>query len=117
MVNRLKITLKILPYVAGAIFLSMWIAAMDVSSELSMMTDAGFNLYHDQIDTQVFWFQSKACMVLPPDGSLTNCVYVASITAIPVLTALLLIVLALYAVLRKREGTGDASATRSRSPR
>lgn len=119
MVNRSKIALKILPYIAGVLFLGMWIAAMDVSSELSMMTDAGFNLYHDQIDTQVFWLQSRACMVLPPDGYLTNCVYVASITVIPVLTSLLLIVLGLYAVLRKRAGpaNADANATRSRSPR
>ena len=117
MVNRSKIALKILPYIAGVLFLGMWIAAMDVSSELSMMTDTGFNLYHDSIDTQVFWLQSKACMVLPPDGYLTNCEYVASITAIPVLTALLLIVLVLYAILRKRERPVSASATRSQNPR
>jgi len=102
MVNRSKIALKILPYIAGVIFLGMWIAAMDVSSELSMMTDSGFNIYHDQIDVQVFWLQSRACMVLPPDGYLTNCVYVASISAIPVLTALLLAVLTVFAILRRR---------------
>ena len=102
MVNRSKIALKILPYIAGVIFLGMWIAAMDVSSELSMMTDAGFNIYHDQIDIQVFWLQSRACMVLPPDGFLTNCVYVASISAIPVLTTLLLVVLTVFAILRRR---------------
>ena len=102
MVNRSKIALKILPYIAGVIFLGMWIAAMDVSSELSMMTDSGFNIYHDQIDVQVFWLQSRACMVLPPDGYLTNCVYVASISAIPVLTVLLLAVLAMFAILRRR---------------
>ena len=119
MVNRSKIALKILPYIAGVIFLGMWIAAMDVSSELSMMTDAGFNLYHDQIDVQVFWLQSRACMILPPDGFLTNCVYVASISVIPVLTALLLGVLTVFAILRKREGlpNADVNATRSRSPR
>ena len=102
MVNRSKIALKILPYIAGVIFLGMWIAAMDVSSELSMMTDSGFNIYHDQIDVQVFWLQSRACMVLPPDGYVTNCVYVASISAIPVLTALLLAVLTVFAILRRR---------------
>ena len=102
MVNRSKIALKILPYIAGVIFLGMWIAAMDVSSELSMMTDSGFNIYHDQIDVQVFWLQSRACMVLPPDGYLTNCAYVASISAIPVLTVLLLAVLTVFAILRSR---------------
>ena len=118
MINRSKIALKILPYIAGVIFLCMWIAAMDVSSELSMMSDVGFNLYHDQIDVQVFWLQSRACMVLPPDGYLSNCVYVASISAIPALTALLLAVLIVFAMLRKREGPpNDVNATRSRNPR
>jgi hypothetical protein len=88
---------------------------MDVSSELSMMSDAGFNLYHDQIDVQVLWGQSKACMVLPPEGYLTNCIYIASISAIPVLTALLLAVLALFAMLRRREGLTNVGVTRSKS--
>ena len=89
MVSRSKLALKMLPYVAGAIFVGMWIQAMDVSSELSMMADTGFNLYHDPIDVEVFWFESRACMMLPPDGYLTNCVYVASISAILGLTVLL----------------------------
>ena len=119
MATRSKIALKILPYLAGVIFIGMWIAAMDVSSELSMMTDTGFNLYHDPVDVEVFWLQSRACMILPPDGFLTNCVYVASISVIPVLTVLLLAVLTVFAILRKREGlpNADVNATRSRSPR
>ena len=116
MFNR-KIALKVLPYIAGVIFLGMWIAAMDVSSELSMMTDIGFNLYHDQIDVQVFWLQSKACMVLPPDGYITNCIYIASINVIPVLTTLLLVVLVLFAILRRRERLTHVNVTRSQSPR
>jgi hypothetical protein len=107
MVNRSKIALKVLPYVAGLIFLGMSIAAMDVSSELSIMADTGLNLYHDQVDVQVLWLQSRACMVLPPDGYVTNCVYVASISAIPALTGLLLVVLIVFALLRRqrdREG-------------
>jgi hypothetical protein len=116
MVNRSKIALKALPYIAGVIFIGMWMTAMDVSSELSMMTDTGFNLYHDQIDVQVFWLQSRACMVLPPDGYLTHCVYVASISAIPALTVLLLIVLAAFAMLRRRQGPVNANVTRSRNP-
>ena len=90
---------------------------MDVSSELSMMSDAGFNLYHDQIDVQVSWLQSRACMVLPPDGYLTNCMYIASISVIPVLTVLLLVVLVLFAIVRRREGVTSVSVTRSESPR
>ncbi len=117
MVNRSKIALKVLPYIAGVIFLGMWIAAMDISSELSMMSDAGFNLYHDQIDVQVFWFQSRACMVLPPDGYLTNCTYISSISLVPVLTVLLLVVLALFAIVRRREGVTSINVTRSQSPR
>lgn len=117
MVNRSKIALKVLPYIAGVIFLGMWIAAMDISSELSMMSDAGFNLYHDQIDVQVFWFQSRACMVLPPDGYLTNCMYISSISFVPVLTVLLLVVLALFAIVRRREGVTSVNVTRSQSPR
>ena len=115
MVNRSKIALKVLPYIAGVIFIGMWIAAMDVSSELSMMTDTGFNLYHDPIDVQVFWLQSRACMALPPDGYLTNCVYVASISVIPALTVLLLIVIAAFAILRRRQGSVNAKVTRSRN--
>ncbi len=117
MVSRSKFALKILPYVAGVIFIGMWITAMDVSSELSMMTDSGFNLYHDPIDVQVFWLESKACMMLPPDGYLTNCVYVASISAIVALTVLLVIDLVAYMLLRRREGPAKASATRFRNPR
>ena len=116
MVNWSRIALKALPYIAGVIFIAMWIAAMNVSSELSMMTGTGLNLYHDQIDVQVFWLQSRACIVLPPDGYLTNCVHVASISVIPALTALLLIVLAVFAVLRRRQGPMNAKVGRSRNP-
>ena len=115
MVNRSKVALKALPYVAGVIFLGMWFAAMDVSSELSTMSDAGFNLYHDQIDVQVFWLQSKACMVLPPDGYVTNCTYIASISVIPALTVLLVVVLALYGLVKRRGGGSNLG--RPQNPR
>ena len=106
-----------LPYFAGVIFIGMWIAAMNVSSELSLMTDAGFNLYHDPIDVEVFWLQSRACMILPPDGYVANCVYIASIRIILILTILLGIVLAVYVILRRRERLVKIRATPARNPR
>ena len=102
---------------AGVIFIGMWIAAMDISSELTMMTDTGFNLYHDPIDVEVFWLQSRACMILPPDGYLANCVYIGSIRAITALTVLLIIVLLGYMILRRREGPANATPALARNPR
>jgi Fe2+ transport system protein B len=95
--------LKILPYIAAVIFGGMFVAAMDVSSTLSYMQDTGFNLYHDQVDVIVNWFESKACMVLPPVGYVTNCVYIGSITAVVVLTVLLAAVLVMLMILRRHE--------------
>lgn len=103
MTNRTRIILKILPYVAGAIFAGMCVAALDVSSELSMMEDSGFNLYHDAVDIKVFWLESRACMMLPPDGYLTNCTYLVSISAIVVLTVLLALVLVTLMIFRRRK--------------
>ena len=117
MVNRSRIALKILPYVAGVIFIGMWIAAMDISSQITMMTDTGFTLYHDPIDVEVFWLQSKACMILPPDGSLANCVYIGSIRTVTVLTVLLVIVLLGYAIVRKRENPRNVTPAPARNPR
>ena len=105
MISRKKIVLRILPYVAAVIFGGMFVAAMDVSSTLSSMQDSGFNLYHDQVDIIVNWFASKVCMILPPDGYVTNCVYVGSISAIMVLTGLLVLVLVVLMFLRKHENS------------
>jgi hypothetical protein len=115
MTNRTRIILKILPYLAGVIFAGMCVAALDVSSELSMMEDSGLYLYNDPVDIKVFWLESRACMMLPPDGYLTNCTYLVSISAILVLTVLLATVLATLMMFRRRERSSDASATRPQS--
>ena len=117
MINRTRIILKMLPYIAGVIFASMCLAALDVSSELSMMEDSGFNLYHDSVDIRVFWFESRACIVLPPSGSLADCEYLPSISAILVLTALLALVLVALMIFRRRERFSDPNATRLQSLR
>ena len=96
--------MRILPYVAAVIFGGMFVAAMSVSSTLASMQDSGYNLYHDQVDIMVIWFTSKACMVLPPDSYVTNCIYVESISLIVVLTSLLVSVLVILMILRKNYG-------------
>ena len=115
MANRTGIILKILPYVAGVIFAGMCVAALDVSSELSMMEDSSFNLY-GPVDLRVFWFESKVCMMLP-DGSPANCTYLLSMSAILVLTVLLVLVLATLVIFRRRRRSLDATAMRPRSLR
>ena len=95
--------MKILPYIAAVIFGGMFVAAMDVSSTLSYMQDTSFNLNHDEVDVIVNWFESKACMVLPPVGYVTTCVYIGSITAVVVLTVLLAAVLVTLMILRRHE--------------
>jgi hypothetical protein len=109
---RTKIVLKILPYVAGALFAGMWAAAFEVSSELSVMENAGLSLYHDPVDVQVFWFQSKACMILPPDNYQSNCTHVSGVGVITILTILLMAVIIAYMILRrKNERTKSLTGT------
>lgn len=99
---RTKIALKILPYVAGALFAGMWAAAYEVSSELSGMENAGLNQYHDPVDVKVFWFQSKACMILPPDNYQSNCTHISGVGMITILTILLMAVIIAYMILRRK---------------
>lgn len=117
MVNRPKIALKIVPYIAGIVFAGMWVTAIHLSSEISSLQNTGFNLYHDPVDVQIFWFESKACMVLPPDSYLANCVYIRSIGVISVLTISLLVVLFTYMVLRRHVRIENLIAKQPRSPR
>ena len=100
--NRIKVVEKLLPYVAGVLFFGMWMAAMDVSSQLSLMEDAGLGMYHDPVLVKVFWFESKACMVLPPNDDLSNCNYIHGIRTIILLSILLVAVLIVYMMVRKR---------------
>ena len=97
----IRVAEKVLPYVAGILFASMWAAAMDVSSHLSAI-DSQLGIYSDLVTIKVFWFESKACIILPPDGYVSNCNYLSGIRAITILSALLAIVLITYMILRKK---------------
>jgi hypothetical protein len=97
----IRVAEKVLPYVAGVLFVSMWAAAMDVSSHLSAMEDS-LGMYRDLVAVKVLWFESKACIVLPPDGYVSNCNYLGGIRAITVFSALLAVVLIVYMILRKK---------------
>lgn len=103
--NRNKIILKILPYVAGTLFAGMWAAAMEVSSELSGMENAGLNVYHDVVDIKVLWFQSRACIMLPPDNFQVTCRQVHGLGLITLFTILLIGVLIVYMVIRRKYGS------------
>lgn len=100
--NPSRAAAKVLPYVAGILFAGMYAAAIDVSSQLSIIEDSGLRMYHAPVAVKVFWFESKACMVLPPDGYISNCNYLGGIRAITLLSVLLAVVLLAYAILRKR---------------
>jgi hypothetical protein len=97
-----KIALKVLPYVAGALFVTMWAVGMQVSSELAAIEDSGLSLYHDPVNVQVYWLQSKACIILPPNNYLSKCTYVPGIGQITILTVLLAAVLLAYAIIRRK---------------
>ncbi len=58
--------------------------------------------YLDTVDVQVFWFQSKACVILPPDGSIGNCIYLPLVSVMVGLTILMVAVIVVYGLLRKR---------------
>ena len=107
--NRIKIVEKILPYIAGVLFFGMWVTAMDVSSQLSLMEDAGLGMYHDPVPVKVFWFESKACMVLPPNDYFSNCTYIAGIRIIILLSFLLAVVLIPYMMIRRKRVRGVPS--------
>jgi len=97
--KRLEIILR---YSAGVIFALLALSGLQTSSSTSAMQDLGTSLYHDPVDVAVYWFQSKACMVLPPDNYVTNCTLLPSVAATVALTALLAVVLIAYMVVRKR---------------
>jgi len=109
--NRLE---KILRYSAGIIFGFLGLSGFQTSASTSAMQDLGTSLYHDPVDVSVFWLQSKACMVLPPDNYLTNCTLLPSIGTTIALSVLLVVVLVAYMIVRKR--TTQSLHTRS-SPR
>jgi len=99
---RASTLLKILPYVAGVLMSGLFLVGTEISSETAAMADAQQAFYQYPIDIQVFWLQGKACVILPPDNYVANCSYVPLIPIMHALTIMLAIVLALYALLRKR---------------
>lgn len=94
--------LRILPYVAGVLMMGVFLVGVEISSETAALADAQQAFYPYPIDVQVFWLQGKACVVLPPDNYVTNCSYVLLVPIMHALTIMLLIVLGIYALLRKR---------------
>ena len=94
--------LKILPYVAGILMVSVFLVGTEISSETAALADAQQAFYLYPIDVQVFWLQGKACVILPPDNYVANCSYILLIPLMHALTIMLLIVLGVYALLRKR---------------
>jgi len=94
--------LKVLPYVAGILMVGVFLVGIEISSETTALADAQQAFYPYPIDVQVFWLQGKACVILPPDNYVANCSYVPLAPLLHVLTIMLLVVLAVYALLRKR---------------
>ncbi|HKM76759.1 MAG TPA: hypothetical protein VJZ32_10100 [Candidatus Bathyarchaeia archaeon] len=98
--QRLEVILR---YSAGIIFAVLALSGFQTSASTAAMQDLGTSLYHDPVDVSVLWFQSQACMVLPPDNYITNCTTIPSIGATVALTALLAVVLVAYMIVRKRK--------------
>jgi hypothetical protein len=94
--------LKVLPYLAGILLTSVFLIGTEISSETAALADAQQAFYTYPIDAQVFWFQGKACVILPPDGYIAKCSYVPLIPVMLGLTFTLMIVLVIYGLLRKR---------------
>ena len=94
--------LRVLPFVAGILMVSVFLVGFEISSETAALADAQQAFYPYPIDVQVFWFQSRACVILPPDNYVANCSYVTLAPLMHVLTIMLLVVLGVYGILRKR---------------
>jgi len=110
--QRLEVILR---YSAGIIFAVLTLSGFQTSASTAAMQDLGTSLYHDPVDVHVLWFQSQACMVLPPDNYVTNCTTIPSIGATLALTALLAIVLLAYMLVRKRSKATQNPHTASTS--
>jgi hypothetical protein len=99
---RAKTLLKVLPYIFGILFVGVFLIGMEISSETAALADAQQVFYVDTVDVQVFWFQERACAILPPDGSIGNCIYIPLISVMLGLTILMIAVAVVYGLLRKR---------------
>ena len=99
---RARTLLRVLPYVVGILFVGVFLIGLEISSETAALADAQPVFYVDTVDVQVFWFQGKACVILPPDGSIGNCIYLPLISVMLGLTILMAAVIVVYGLLRKR---------------
>jgi len=94
--------LRILPYVVGILFVSVFAIGIEISMETAALADAQQAVFVDTVEVQVFWFQGKACVILPPDGSIGNCINLPLVSLMLFLTILMIAVLVIYGLLRKR---------------
>jgi len=99
---RAKTLLRVLPYIVGVLFVSVFLIGVEISFETAALADAQQAFYVDTVDVQVFWFQGKACVILPPDGAIGNCIYLPLISVMLGLTILMVAVIIVYGLLRKR---------------
>jgi hypothetical protein len=88
--------------VAAILMASVFLIGIEISSETAALADAQQAFYQDPIDVQVFWLQGRACVILPPDNYVAKCSYVPLISLMHALTILFVVVLCVYAILRKR---------------
>jgi ABC-type Co2+ transport system permease subunit len=99
---RARTLLRVLPYIFGILFVGVFLIGIQISFETQALADAQPAPYLDMVDVQVFWFQEKACVILPPDGSIGNCIYIPLISVMLGLTILMIAVIIVYGLLRKR---------------
>jgi hypothetical protein len=99
---RARTLLRVLPYAFAILFVGVFLIGIEISFETQALADAQPAPYADMVDVQVFWFLEKACVILPPDGSIGNCIYIPLISVMLVLTVLMIAVIIVYGLLRKR---------------
>lgn len=113
---RAKTLLRILPYVAGILFVGIFLVGIEISSETAALADAQQAIYVDTVDVQTFWLQGKACLILPPDGTIGNCIDVPLVSVLVALTILLAAVIVVYGLLRKRVNLLQKKRVRTPGP-
>ena len=99
---RARTLLRVLPFVVGILFVSVFLIGIEISFETEALADAQPAVFVDTVDVQVFWFQGKACVILPPDGAIGNCIYLPLTSVMLSLTILMVAVIIVYGLLRKR---------------
>jgi Ni,Fe-hydrogenase I cytochrome b subunit len=99
---RARTLLRVLPYIVGILFVSVFLIGIEISFETEALADAQPAVFVDTVDVQVFWFQGKACVILPPDGAIGNCIYLPLTSVMLSLTILMVAVIIVYGLLRKR---------------